>query len=867
MHYLPYSGTPLQFVGEHANRWRKRAHHIPGGQKQPCVNADEALQFLGQYAGGWPGYVSVMALTSNGSAETQTVASDQIETLRSFIESRNAQRNLHFSVNPRATNQNKKAAKSEIAALAFLHADLDPRDGCDLNAERYRIKKQIDEFWIRPNLIIDSGGGYQLFWRLREPVHVNGNIEHLESYSRRIAALLGSDHCWNIDRLMRLPGTINLPDARKRSKGRRPAFANVIRFDEGAYALEDFDALLDGAVGAQAQSSRAQPEITVDDLHVSSDIKRLIREGKPKGHRSGAIYGVIRAMVHAGHSDEEVIAVMMNPDYGISEKPREKGLAWFQGDIKRAREKSDERPRTGSHAAPTPPTGVFVLPNDHYPFPDAAWRIFGEIAKTRTLFVRGSAVVELIETFHGNELSIVTSTAFRSRLDGYGNWLYAYVAVNDGVALRPKRCSEDTAKALLATREAQEILPRIELVAAASLIVECNGAPLVLGPGYHEKFRVLVIGGELPPEVPLDEAVAALRGLLADYDFQSPGDASRALAALITPALKMGRLLNGPTPVDAAEADQSQAGKTFRHKLARAIYREQAYPVALREGGVGSLDESISQALLSGKPFVVIDNVRGLIGSQYLESVITTPGCVSARVPHRGEVNLDASRVTFQLSSNGVETTPDFANRSCIVRIRKRPKNFQFRTCPEGDLLRHVEANQPYYLGCVFAVVWEWILRGKPHTTESRHDFREWAQALDWIVQNLFGTTALMDGHEQAQERVSNPALSWLRQVCLVTDRAGKCGQEISATEIFELCVEEGVEFPRRSGSEMRTEEGRKLVGQLLARAFRQVDGAVLVLDYYRVKRCDGTEYDEKNHTYRKVKRYVMERTPAPCAH
>jgi RecA-family ATPase len=39
---------------------------------------------------------------------------------------------------------------------------------------------------------------------------------------------------------------------------------------------------------------------------------------------------------------------MMNPDYGISQKPRELGLAWLQGEIKRAREKPDRN--TGSGA-------------------------------------------------------------------------------------------------------------------------------------------------------------------------------------------------------------------------------------------------------------------------------------------------------------------------------------------------------------------------------------------------------------------------------------------------------------------------------------------------------------------------------------
>ena len=89
------------------------------------------------------------------------------------------------------------------------------------------------------------------------------------------------------------------------------------------------------------------------------------------------------------------------------------------------------------------------------------------------------------------------------------------------------------------------------------------------------------------------------------------------------------------------------------------------------------------------------------------------------------------------MTSNGVESTRDFANRSSIIRIRKRIGH-SYRTYPEGDLLSHVKANQPYYLGCVFSVIREWLEMGKQRTSVTEHDFREWARPLDWIVQNVF---------------------------------------------------------------------------------------------------------------------------------
>jgi Arm DNA-binding domain/Family of unknown function (DUF5906) len=94
-----------------------------------------------------------------------------------------------------------------------------------------------------PTPITDGGGGYQGFWRLDAlyEVTVNDNVATLESYNRGLARKLGGDSCHNIDRLMRLPGAINLPNERKRQKGRVPVLAKVVEADwSRVYALDRF---------------------------------------------------------------------------------------------------------------------------------------------------------------------------------------------------------------------------------------------------------------------------------------------------------------------------------------------------------------------------------------------------------------------------------------------------------------------------------------------------------------------------------------------------------------------------------------------------------------------------------------------------
>src|SRR5205814_1161233 len=152
---------------------------------------------------------------------------------------------------------------------------------------------------------------------------------------------------------------------------------------------------------------------------------------------------------------------------------------------------------------------------------------------------------------------------------------------------------------------------------------EVDGKLSVAGPGYDEKTRLFVTGGEVPPELELGEALAGLESLFAEFEFQSKGDRARAFASLISPALRAGGLITGRVPADVAEADQSQSGKTYRQKVMAAVYGERLSLVTDRRGGVGSIDESLSQALVAGRPFIQFDNFRGRFESKHLEAFMT----------------------------------------------------------------------------------------------------------------------------------------------------------------------------------------------------------------------------------------------------
>ena len=257
-----------------------------------------------------------------------------------------------------------------------------------------------------------------------------------------------------------------------------------------------------------------------------------------------------------------------------------------------------QTPKSGTPRS-SRPSGIspdaIILPNDHYPYHVAARHCFELFARLRVYFVRGDAIVEKLPD---GQLKLATPDTLRSRIDTYSKGVLAYsFDSNNNLVLKTKRCSRDVAAALLNTLEARQVLPPLRTVSQSPILAKKLNGPELLGYGYHAAAGgVLVVRNIDVPMVQLSEAVTALRTLLNDFDFVTPGDEARALASIITPALVMGGWLHENVPADVGEADQSQSGKTYRHKLIREIYGERGYLVPDRQGGVGRCPRHVKES-------------------------------------------------------------------------------------------------------------------------------------------------------------------------------------------------------------------------------------------------------------------------------
>ena len=151
--------------------------------------------------------------------------------------------NVYFSVNePKPNSPSKKLSKTVISKIRALFGDVDPQGGAEeLDAERTRIRGAMADLADGPNpptYAVDSGGGFQAFWKI-EPIDCNeANRDIAEGIGECLSKRLGGDAVMNVDRIMRLPGTDNVPDAKKVRKGRVRRRATLLFDTRAIYTLE-----------------------------------------------------------------------------------------------------------------------------------------------------------------------------------------------------------------------------------------------------------------------------------------------------------------------------------------------------------------------------------------------------------------------------------------------------------------------------------------------------------------------------------------------------------------------------------------------------------------------------------------------------
>lgn len=245
-------------------------------------------------------------------------------------------RGLYFNVNGLAvalnTRAKVKAAESEVNALHAFHVDVDVdksiTDPAAFEIAKADLLERIkSESPQPPSIIIDSGNGYGVFWLLYEPVAVtDANRDLFTRVNVALRDKLGGDAAQNLDRVMRVPFTVNFPNAAKRKRNRPVTPTRLVTDDRDfcLYTVDTFEpAPAEPKSDLNADAIDIPDDVDFDRLNPAFvDLLKNSADGGGKygdGSRSAFVYAMACELRRARFTDGEIVWIITNPDFKISE--------------------------------------------------------------------------------------------------------------------------------------------------------------------------------------------------------------------------------------------------------------------------------------------------------------------------------------------------------------------------------------------------------------------------------------------------------------------------------------------------------------------------------------------------------------------
>jgi hypothetical protein len=313
-----------------------------GGQHGDADHA-AAVGFLQDLRPGGPWLVIAIDPDGHGTiGQTCNTAAE----VSAFITRYDERCNLYYSVSE-TRRLNKKATKRDVVCTRFLWTEVDPelearraaetdeefvrRITGEIAAEKAKALSRAKAHQPPPSIIVDSGNGVQLLWRLSGEGYVvkAGEYEPIESRNKVLLEKLGGDKsAFNIDRILRLPGTVNIPTKVKRKAGKVRCATRLIEANAETFSIDAFP-MAETQGSARKGNSGVHPGASAaDDVRASlppASLPRFVKTllglkdlGAGQRHdkyatRSDLLFAVLTTALRARCDDDTIIEACLDP--------------------------------------------------------------------------------------------------------------------------------------------------------------------------------------------------------------------------------------------------------------------------------------------------------------------------------------------------------------------------------------------------------------------------------------------------------------------------------------------------------------------------------------------------------------------------
>ena len=289
--------------------------------------------------------------------------------------------------------------------------------------------------------------------------------------------------------------------------------------------------------------------------------------------------------------------------------------------------------------------------------------------------------------------------------------------------------------ALDMVNNANESLPVLNIVYPYPVVMY---GKLLEQPGYYPELGIYL---SIPEELVVtgkQYAMSLLYDVLHDFPFATDSDKANAIALLLTPFV---RQYCETAPLFLITKPKPGSGAGLLADIFALLVTGYKPVIIPPPRGEGDWSRTLHATLSDMPPIVHIDNIKDIMGSASLSSMLTaSPEWTLGRFTQSEGASVSTLHTTWVASANNPRLEPDIARRTARIRLTPKEEQPSMRK-PESfkhfPLDTYVTSNRALLMSACLELIRQW-LKAKcpmPQNRVSFGGFQKWADVLGGILE------------------------------------------------------------------------------------------------------------------------------------
>ena len=274
-----------------------------------------------------------------------------------------------------------------------------------------------------------------------------------------------------------------------------------------------------------------------------------------------------------------------------------------------------------------------------------------------------------------------------------------------------------------------------------------------------------------PNDGDINKAKNFLREVIINFPFATEADFSNMLALLLTPLVRPA--IEGPVPMAVISAPQKGSGKTLLGEICGIIATGHNPHMLQYSQSEEETRKKITAALRQGEPVIEFDNVRCIVDSGALASVLTSTEW-SDRLLGRSENVRFPQKATWIANGNNLRIGDEFIRRCYPINlVPENSQPWRLDDFLHSPLTPWVRKNRGDLIWSILVLVRYWTCSGKPRFEEiALGNFTEWVAVIGGILINA-GYTHFLGNIDNMYAEQAEEEDQWMLFLSFLSDLFG----------------------------------------------------------------------------------------------